>query len=294
MAAWLPVRSVPTISRKICSRVSGAALAAGASSPGRGGGTERGAQLFDGALGDQLAAVDDADVGAQALDDFEHVRGEEDGSAARDHALQHRLQRAGGNGVDAFEGLVEEKNFGPVDDGGGQREFFLHAVGEVGDQLLVLVGEAHEIEQFGSPLGGGGFIEAVHAADEAEIFAGGEAAEERHAFGHDADLAFEFGGVFGEVGAEDADRSGGGREQAGEHLDGGGFAGAVGAEEAEELPGLHGEVHVVDGGEVAKAAGELGGLDGGGHSLRNILGGKRRARRLISAEGCGGGVSSMV
>ena len=91
----------------------------------------------------------------------------------------------------------------------------------------------------------------------------GEAAEERQAFGDDADLALDFEGMGGEVEAEDLDVAGGGREQAGEHFDGGGFAGAVGAEEAEELARGDGEGDVIDGGEGAEAAGEVADGDGG-------------------------------
>ena len=67
------------------------------------------------------------------------------------------------------------------------------------------------------------------------------------------------------VEAEDLDAAGGGGEEAGEHLDGGGFTGAVGAEEAEELTGRDGEVDVLNGGEVAETAGEVGGGDGRDH-----------------------------
>ena len=35
-------------------------------------------------------------------------------------------------------------------------------------------------------------VEAVHASGEAQKFGAGEAAEQRHAFGHDADLALDF------------------------------------------------------------------------------------------------------
>ena len=68
----------------------------------------------------------------------------------------------------------------------------------------------------------------------------------------------------GEVFAEDVDAAGGGGEQAGEHLDGGGFACAVGAEEAEELAGSDGEIDVADCGELAETAGEGGGVNGRG------------------------------
>src|ERR1700721_105715 len=92
-----------------------------------------GAQLFKGAVGDEMTAVDDGDVGTETLDDLEDVRGEEDGSAARDHSLQHRFQSAGGDGVNAFEGLVEEENLAAVGAGESGGGFFRHRGGEGGD-----------------------------------------------------------------------------------------------------------------------------------------------------------------
>jgi glyoxalase family protein len=243
----------------------GEALAGVGGSAGSEAGLDAGAEFVEGAVGDDVAAVDDGDVGAEALDDFEDVRGEEDGGAAGDHVLKHGLEGVGGDGVDAFEGLVEEEDFGAVDDGGGEGEFFAHAMGVVGDELFGLVGEAHELEEFGGALGGGGFVEAVHAADEVEVFAGGEFAEESHAFGDDADMAFDVDGIVEEVFAEDLDGAGGGSEEAGEHFDSGGFAGAVGTEEAEELAGFDDEIDVVDGGEAVEGAGERVCSDGGGH-----------------------------
>ncbi len=158
-------------------------------------GLDAGAELFERTLGDERALVDDGHVGAEALDDFEDVRGEEDGGAAGDHALEHGFEGAGGDGVDAFEGLVEKEDLGAVDDGGGEREFFLHAVREVGDELFGVAGEGHEVEQLGGALSRWFRVEAVHAADEVEVLGRGEAAEEGEAFGDDADLALELDGV---------------------------------------------------------------------------------------------------
>jgi hypothetical protein len=234
-------------------------------------GLDAGAELLEGAVGDEVAAVDDGDVGAEALDDLEDVRGEEDGGAASDHALEHGLERARGDGVDAFEGLVEEEDPGAVDDGCGEGELFLHAVGEVGDELAGFGGEAHEVEELGGASGGGGGVEAVHATDEAEVFGCGEATEEGEAFGDDTDLSFDLDGVGDGVEAKDLDGPGGGCEEASEHLDGGGFASAVRAEEAEELAGGNGEVDVLDGGEVAETAGEACRGHGGGHVREGYL-----------------------
>ncbi len=223
---------------------------------GREAGLDSGAEIVEGTVGNDAAVVDDGNVGAETLDDFEYVGGEEDGCSAGDHALEHGLEGVGGDGVDSLEGLVEEEEPGTVDDGGGEGEFFAHAVGVVGDELFGLVGEAHELEEFGGALGGGGVVEAVHAADEVEVLAGGELAEEGHALGDDADVALDLDGVVEEVFAEDLDGAGAGSEEAGEHLDGGGFAGAVGAEEAEELAGFDREIDVIDGGEAIESAGE--------------------------------------
>src|ERR1700733_11982442 len=159
-----------------------------------------------------MAAVDDGDVGAESFDDLEDVGGEEDGCATGDHALQHRFESPGGDGVDAFEWLVEEENFGAVDGGGGGGEVFLHAVREVGDEFFCFASKRHEVEQFGGTGGGGADVEAVHATDEAEILGCGETAEESEAFGDDTDLTLDFDGVGDGIQTEDLNAAGGGCE----------------------------------------------------------------------------------
>ena len=128
-------------------------------------------------------------------------------------------------------------------------------------------------------------VEAVHAADEVEIFGCGESAEEREAFRDDADLALDLDGVSGGVEAEDLDAAGGWSEEAGEHLDGGGLACAVGAEEAEELAGRDGEVDVLNGGEVAESTREACGGDGGNHVVKHILRGRLVMREKVESVG---------
>ena len=97
----------------------------------------------------------------------------------------------GGDGVHAFERLVEKQHLGPVNHGGGERQLLLHAVREVGHQLARLVGELHEIEQLVGALIGGLAVETVHPADEAQILGRGEAAEQSHALRHHADLTLQ-------------------------------------------------------------------------------------------------------
>ena len=168
--------------------------------------------------------------------------------------------------------------------GGGHGEFFLHAVGVVGDQRLGAIAELHEIEQLGGALSGDFAIEAVHAADEIEIFRAGEASEKREAFGNDANLAFYGDGIGDEIGAENGHAPFAGREQAGEHLDGGGFSGAIGAEKSEELAGSDGQIDVVHGEELAEAAREIFRGDGGsGHERINVA--QRREAQRMRARG---------
>src|SRR5437899_499891 len=94
------------------------------------------AQLFQRSRGNQTPVLNDADVRTKALDNFQDMRGEENGAAVRDKALQEALERGGGNGIDAFKGLVEKKYFRAVDHGSGKRGLLLHAVRVVGDQLV--------------------------------------------------------------------------------------------------------------------------------------------------------------
>ena len=61
--------------------------------------------------------------------------------------------------------------------------------------------------------------------------------------------------------SQNAHLSARGRQQAGQHFDGGGLAGAVGAEKAEELPGGDAEVHILHGNEVSEAASQIFGCD---------------------------------
>jgi hypothetical protein len=67
------------------------------------------AQLGDRPLRHEAPLVEDADVVGEALDDLEHVRGEEDRAAAAGELVQEALDEARGDGVDPFERLVEEE-----------------------------------------------------------------------------------------------------------------------------------------------------------------------------------------
>ena len=162
-------------------------------------------QLFQRALRHQASLMNNRHVTAQALNNLQHVRSQKDRSSARDHALQHGFERAGSNGIYAFERLVEKKDLGPVNHGGGHGQLLLHAVGVVGDELFRLVSEVHEVQQFGGSLGGSLSIETVHSSGKIEKLGTCQSSEQRHALGHDSDLLLYFHRIFLQIEAENLD-----------------------------------------------------------------------------------------
>jgi hypothetical protein len=134
-------------------------------------------------------------------------------------------------------------------------------VGIIGDELVGLIGELHELEKFCCAPGAGVAVEAVHAADEGQVLGSGQAAKQSQTFGYDADLAFNVDDLALEVEPQNFNSARGRSQQPGEHLDGGGLAGAIGAEEAEELSGGDAEVHILHGNEVSEAASQILGCD---------------------------------
>src|ERR1700758_855735 len=148
--------------------------------------------------------------------------------------------------------------------GGRKGELLLHAMGIVGNEFFRLVRELHKFKQLGGAAGRCRAVKAIHASRETEEFGAGEAPEQSHAFGHDADLALHFDGMSVEIEPENFDSSGTGCKQSGEHLDRGRFPCAVGAQEAEELSRSNAQVHAVHGNEFSETAGQALSADGGG------------------------------
>lgn len=206
------------------------------------------------------------------------------------------LGRAGLLGVHAGGGFVEQQEAGVGGEGAGDLQLALFAVGEVAGEVVGLVGEAGEGEEFhgllaalvfsavvaGAAEDGGedAFLGAGVAADE-DVLQDGHVGEEPDVLegAGDAGLGDEVG-LGRQEGAAVADGALGGDVEAGEAVEEGGLAGAVGADEADDLAFADGEADVVDGGEAAEAHGDAGdfeqGCGGGGH-----LGG--HAPALVSA-----------
>jgi len=98
--------------------------------------------------GDNPSVVDHTDVIAQALDEIHHVTRQHDGAAAGTEAVEHRPHRAGRQGVDALERLVEQQEPRSVQHRRRERGLLAHAVAVAGDLAVGVVGELQRFQQF--------------------------------------------------------------------------------------------------------------------------------------------------
>ena len=106
-----------------------------------------------------------------------------------------------------------------------------------------------------------GAAQPVQARLEPHVLAAGEERVERRLLERGADRLAHRGALVDDVVARDPRRALGGRQQRGEHQDGGGLARSVGAEKAVDLARLHLEVDAVDRADVLELPDEAFNLD---------------------------------
>ena len=197
------------------------------------------------------------------LHDFEHVGAVEDHFAARGEGVEQAAQDHGGVDVEAAEGLVEDEQFGIVQQGGEEEDFLAHAFGIGGERRVAVVPEADEAEEFVHLGLQGAAGNPAQASGELEIFAAGEVGVEVRLFGDVADAALEGFEIAVDVLAMEEDVAGGGLQESGEHFDGGAFSGAVGSEVAENFAGVDDEADAIHGGDAGVELGKLPGFQHG-------------------------------
>ena len=212
----------------------------------------------------QFALRDDADVRAKFLHDLQHVRGEENRRAAADTLLERVAQYPRRHRVHTLERFVEEQQVGIGNQRGGEGEFLFHPVREFQRQFLLLVRQVHHGQQLVATFAHRVARQQIHAADEGEVFARRQVVEQRQVLRHHADAALHLqcAARVAHVLAQDAHGARRWRQQAREHLDGGGFARAVGAEEAVEAAGFDVEVQFIDGAELPEITRQIGRFNG--------------------------------
>jgi len=95
---------------------------------------------------DDAAVLHDGYAIAEALGFFHEVGGEEYGFAAVADAADEAPDGVAGLGIEAGGELVEEDDFGVVDEGESDEEALLLAAGEIHEPGVALVGEAELVE----------------------------------------------------------------------------------------------------------------------------------------------------
>ena len=213
-----------------------------------------------GALGHDLALVDDDEAVAQLLGLIHVVRGEDEGRAALLEAEQAVPQDVARLRVEPGGRLVEQQDAGVVDEAARDREAALHAAGELVDLALGLVSQLREVEQLVGLLRADLAGQAEVAAVDVEVLAGVELTVEVVLLRHDPQAGADLGPMVVGIEAEDAQTPARAGRDGADHLHRRGLARAVRAEQAERLPRRDLERQAVDREEVGLAL-DLVGLD---------------------------------
>jgi hypothetical protein len=159
-------------------------------------------------------------------------------------------------GIDRAGRLVEEQQFGFVDDRAGEREALLLAAAHRAGELALAIGEMVLLDQFvDAPLRARA-RQRLHVGEEFEVLAHGQVLEQRELLRHVADARAQLLGLRGHRQPEHVDLPFARREQAAEHADRGRLAGTVRTEETVDIAARHREVDVVDSDERAETLGQ--------------------------------------
>ena len=200
------------------------------------------------ALGDDPAVVDDGQPVAETIRLLHVVRGQKDRQPLVLVEPFQVLPQAGAVlRIKSGGRLVEEEQFGPVDESGRQVEPFAHAAGISAGGPVGVGGQVHQRQQLLDALFEEIAGQVIEPALQEQVLAAGQLVVQADLLGRVADAPADGVGVATDVQAEDVRLPTRFGEQRDEHLDGGGFAGPVGAEEAEELATGHLKAHTLHG-----------------------------------------------
>ena len=214
--------------------------------------------------------VDDRDRVAQRVGLFHRVCGEEQRRLA---APAQRAQlvpdpRARGH-VEARGRFVEEQHAGAVEQPARDLDAAAQATRELAHRLVGVLGEAEPLDPISRALGGR--VEVEQPRVQRELLARGQLRVERRLLEHHADLPPHRGAFAHHVVSEQERRTGGRREQRGEHTHRRRLARPVRAEQAEADPARHVEIDPCERGALAVALLQAAHLDrvcgSGGHGL---------------------------
>ena len=212
------------------------------------------------ARADDLALLDEHDGVASDFDFAKQVGVEEDGGAALAFIANDVADKMPTHGIEAGSRLIEEDEFGFVNESLGEADALHHAFGKTVEAAIAMGSEADEIDVGGNTLAELRGSEATEAAVEGKEFGCGEPVVETKVFGKESDLTANFD--VGKRMAEDLRFAAGGPDQAEKHLDGSAFASAVGSKEAKNFATTNLERQASDRDFGAELLAEVVGVDG--------------------------------
>jgi len=192
--------------------------------------------------------------------------------AADDFSLEQAAKFTGGKGIETAGGLVEEENFGAVQNGTGKPEPVGDSGGQHADGAIELIGNAHPIGNAGDAGGRLRSGKIIHRSEEGEIGAGREAAVEALvAAGVVSQLLTGASAFALHVEAAKHGAATRGADQSGEDSKESGFSGAIGADEGNRFAALD-----------AKGQASEGALSGAGdRKEKRTPTGKRRREEFL-------------
>ena len=180
------------------------------------------------AFGNQLPLVEDADAVAEFLGFFHVMRGVEHGEAGAVEFLDRIENAAAALRVDAHGWLVQEQDFGAVEQAHRDVQSALHSTGV---RRHLVIGAPVELRQVEGLVHAGferASAQAEHAPPKAQVLTGGQVVVQGDFLRHDTDDFLHLVGLSANREPPDGDFPLVGAQQGGQHADGGSFAGPVG------------------------------------------------------------------
>lgn len=170
-------------------------------------------------------------------------------------------------GVQRGERLVEQEHARAQCQGAGERDALLLAAGHLVRVAVAVVGEPHQVQEFGGPLAALGRADLAHAQAEGDVVARAQVREEAVRLEDHPGVA-AVGRDPGDVLSVDQDFAGVGLLETGDDAQGGGLSAARRAEQGEEFAGLDGQVEAVEGDGGAERPAQAAELDAGARGGR--------------------------
>ena len=178
------------------------------------------------------------------------MRCDEKGQALRTELMNFFPKVAPRFWIDTGSRLIEQQQFGPMNETSRKRESLFPSPGKLTRELLPAFRQPEFFDAFPHRLSA--ILHAIHARDEIEIFFNAQVLPETEPLRHVTDLALDRFAFSDHVVAKNFPASVIGPEQSAQHAQKRGLAAAVWSEETEDLAGTHRKIDMIHRGQLTK------------------------------------------